>query len=77
MEPMTNDYYPVTCPHCRKHLVIRLHHDEAGDTPCQCKRNVCTVEWAMRTVERNGQQVQTYAPELIEKIAKIVTEEMP
>jgi len=60
---VSNDYHAVTCPRCLKQLVIRLHHDEVIDTPCQCKRVVCTVEWADRIIDDKP----VYAPALIQK----------
>jgi hypothetical protein len=69
------EYYPVVCPGCKRQAVIRLELDETPDTPCTCKRVACAVVWTSQVQTHNGQTATVYGPELIAKIAQIVTDE--
>lgn len=62
---MSNNYYPVTCPHCQKHIIIRLQQGEEVTTPCQCKRYTVVAVWGMQPdTDDNGQPTEHYAPQL-------------
>ena len=40
-----NKYHGVTCPTCRKQVVIRLRQDEPYTGRCQCPHRTVTVKW--------------------------------